>query len=238
MSNRRSRLRGARPVTLQNPILGAALIVDGTLIGDGFDEGELADGHLMKTVQAMVDQYQTSGLPPKMFYFQFERSHLLILFSRRSTLLVWTSPHANLVEIEIAARKVVSTAHLRGALNPTNPVVAALNLDSTPATPLQQPTPATPAETSSSLALVPFKTAAMTWSDAIRALENIITKVLSQAQAARLIGIAVQKRNVDLNARAEATKLAEIGAELTQKIPSRPIRATLEREVAELVKKL
>lgn len=238
MSNRRSRLRGARPVTLQNPILGAALIVDGTLIGDGFDEGELADGHLMKTVQAMVDQYQTSGLPPKMFYFQFERSHLLILFSRRSTLLVWTSPNANLVEIEIAARKVVSTAHLRGALNPTNPVVAALNLDNPPAMPPQKPTTPEPAQPRSSLALVPFKPAAMTWSDATRALENIITKVLSQAQAARLISNAVQKKGVELNSQADAATLAEIGAELTQKIPSRPIRATLEREVAELVKKL
>lgn len=228
MNNRRSRLRAPLLSRPQKPILGAALIVDGAVIGEGFQEGAKQSAPLLEAAQAMADQYRTSGLPPKVMHFQYENSQVLILFSRRSLLLVWISAEANLGEIEIAARKVVTTAHIEGSLNPSNPIVATLTITK----PVQLETE------SKSLALVAFNTPSMNWSEAARSLENIITKVLSQAQATKMIQAAMQRKGIDFSRTADGATLKEIGNELTMKIPSRPIRQTLEREVAELAKSL
>jgi hypothetical protein len=75
----------------------------------------------------------------------------------------------------------------------------------------------------------------MTWTEASQALENIIAKVLSQAQAAKLIATAIQRKGIDTTRPADAATVAEIGQELTQNVPSRPIRASLEKEVAAMV---
>jgi hypothetical protein len=228
MSNRRSRLRGLNPVQVQNPILGAVLVVDGVVIGEGFQDGAKQSAPLIEAVQGMADQYRTSGLPPKVMHFQYENSQVLALFSRRSLLLVWISSDANLGEIEIAARKVVTTAHLEGSLNPSNPIVAVLSITK----PVQVETAST------SLAVVAFNPPTMNWSEAARSLENIITKVLSQAQATKMIQAAMQRKGIDFARTADGATLKEIGNEITLKIPSRPIRQTLEREVAELAKTL
>ena len=99
----------------------------------------------------------------------------------RSMLITLIKPGADIVEAEIAARKVVSVAHLKDSLKGDNPVVAAL----------MRPKPEV------SISLQP-PTMNPTWKEASQVLENMMSKVLSQAQAARLLGIALQKRGISL----------------------------------------
>lgn len=233
MSKRRHQHRSPLKTTQDIGILGVHLTVDDEVVGNSLPLSSQKQARLMQTLQTMLAHYQTSaGLPPKLFFFRYASAQLLILLSRQSQLILLCRADARLVELEIAARKVVATAHLKGALQPENPIIAALSLVHSPEPeelpPANLPTTSTPAQPNPS----------MIWNDATQALENIMAKVLSQAQAARLIAAAIQRKGIDTNLPCDAASLAEIGAELTAKIPSRPIRASLEKEVAEYISKL
>jgi len=210
-------------------VLGAMLWVDGVVVADSLPLTGTPRERLIQTLHIMAAHYEAGGLPPKLFYFRFKTQQLMVIFARRAMLAVLMPMDAPLVDIEISARKVVSTAHLKGALDERNLITRALRT-------------AGPSVPPQSLALVTLTTESlaipsshMTWTEASQALENIIAKVLSQAQAAKLIATAIQRKGIDTTRPADAATVAEIGQELTQKVPSRPIRASLEKEVAAMV---
>jgi hypothetical protein len=184
---------------------------------------------LTQTLHIMAAHYEVGGLPPKLFYFRFKTQQLIVIFSRRAMLAVLLPEDAPLADIEISARKVVATAHLKGALDERNLITGSL----------QTATPQVPAKATAIVSLttdtLAIPSSQMTWTEASQALENIIAKVLSQAQAAKFIAAAIQRKGIDTTRPADAPTVAEIGQELTQKIPSRPIRASLEKEVAAMV---
>ncbi len=237
MSKRRQHNRDSVNVSESFGILGACLLVNGEVEADSLPLSPSNRSQLMQTLLLMAAHYETSArLPPKVFFLRFEKAQLLVLFSRQSQLVLLSKPDARLGELEIAAKKVISTAHIRGSLKQDNPVVMALSMaaklpentvpDRLPTANLTNHQP--PAQSNSN----------MTWNEASQGLENIMTKVLSQAQAARLIGAAIQRKGIDTTRPCDAPSFAEIGAEITAKIPSRPIRATLEKEVAEFCAKI
>lgn len=213
-------------------VLGALLCVNGQTVADTLPlEGDKAE-RLLLAIHTMAAHYEVGGLPPKVFYFRYERAQLMVLFSRRSLLILLLPADAALVELEVAARKVVTTAHLRTPLPAENAVVQALGLyPAVAGRVVDEPATLPPLST-------PTLPTIMTWNEAALALENLIAKVLSQAQAARLITAAIQRRGLDPAGLCEASALSEIGGEITAKIPSKPIRASMEREVAELVASL
>lgn len=231
MSNRRA--QGQKPVTLStrevSHVLGALLLVDGVVAADSLPLSSAQRERLTQTLHIMAAHYEVGGLPPKLFYFRFKTQQLMVIFSRRAMLTVLMSADAPLVDIEISARKVVATAHLKGALDERNMITKSLR---TAASHVPAKSTAIVALTTDSLAI---PSSHMTWTEASQALENIIAKVLSQAQAAKLIATAIQRKGIDTTRPADAATVAEIGQELTQKVPSRPIRASLEKEVAAMV---
>lgn len=230
MSDRKQQMRTRGESSSTPPILGVMLQVDGKLVGDTFPLSQRARQRLLAAVLQSAERYRAGGLPPKIFSYLFETSRLLVLFSRRTMVIVWMSQEANLVELEIAARKLVSIAHLSGSTQPGNPILAALAIRP-PAT----PAPEKPAAAVLDLEIIPAQSIHMTWTEATLSLENIMSKVLTHAQTARLITSAIQRKGIDVSCPADAASVAEIGADLAQKIPSRPIRASLEKEIAALV---
>jgi hypothetical protein len=202
-------------------ITGALLVVDDRVQWDSLPLSAKASEKLLQTVNTMAAYYETGGLPPKLFFFRFAQVQALALFARRSMLITLIKPGADIVEAEIAARKVVAVAHLKGALKSDNPVVAAL----------MRPKPEV------SIALQPT-TMNPTWKDASQVLENMMSKVLSQAQAARLLGIAMQKRGISFTDPCTGVIFTQVPAELTIRIPSKPIRVSLDKEAADYASKL
>jgi hypothetical protein len=201
-------------------ITGALLVVDDRVQWDSLPLSAEASEKLLQTVNTMAAYYETGGLPPKLFFFRFAQVQALALFARRSMLITLIKPGDDIVETEIAARKVVSVAHLKGALKGDNPVVAALMRPKPEVSPLQ-PSTMNP-----------------TWKDASQVLENMMSKVLSQAQAARLLGIAMQKRGISFTDPCTGVIFTQVAAELTIRIPSKPIRVSLEKEAADYASKL
>lgn len=232
MSSRR--YQGHKPVTLStrevSHVLGAVLLVDGVVVGDSLPLSSAQRDRLLQTLHIMAAHYEVGGLPPKLFYFRFKTQQLMVIFSRRAMLAVLLPADAPLADVEISSRKVVATAHLKGALDERNVITRALRTAATPHVPPLSTAIVT--LTTDSLAI---PSSHMTWTEASQSLENIIAKVLSQAQAAKLIATAIQRKGIDTTRPADAATVAEIGHELTQKVPSRPIRASLEREVAAMV---
>jgi hypothetical protein len=229
----KSQLLTSTTAAAQQHLLGALLCVDGKTVADTLPlEGDKAE-RLLLAIHTMAAHYEAGGLPPKVFFFRYERAQLMVFFSRRSLLLLLLHPEAALAELEVAARKVVTTAHLRTPLPVENAVVQALGLHAAATGAVAEEEPATLPPLS-----IPTLPTIMTWNEAALSLENLIAKVLSQAQAARLISAAMQRRGIDSSSLCEASVLSEIGTEITAKIPSKPIRASMEREVAELAARL
>lgn len=232
MSNRRFKGQKTAPLSTRevSHVLGALLLVDGVVVADSLPLSGTPRERLIQTLHIMAAHYESGGLPPKQFYFRFKTQQLMVIFSRRAMLTVLMPADAPLVDIEISARKVVATAHLKGALDEPNLITKSLR---TAASHVPPKSTAIVTVTTESLAIP--SSSHMTWNEASQALENVIAKVLSQAQAAKLIATAIQRKGIDTTRPADAATVAEIGQELTQKVPSRPIRASLEKEIAAMV---
>jgi hypothetical protein len=78
----------------------------------------------------------------------------------------------------------------------------------------------------------------MNWNDATQALESILTKVLAQAQAGRMIEKTLTDRGVSKQDSFDMEVYAEIGREIMTKIPHKVLRANLSREFENLLSKL
>jgi hypothetical protein len=211
-------------------VLGGVLLVGNA---ERYNSMPLPAAHsqrLLEILQAMAAMYEATGLPPKLFYFNFDRLQLLVILTRRSLLAVSMATDARVVEIEVAARKLAATAHLKSPPDLTNPLVASLaeGAPELPAPPEAISTAASPAEP-------PSQPPTMTWTEATHTLETIVTKVLSQAIASKLISSSVQKRGLDPSGPCHAATLAAIAGDILQKIPNRSIRASIEKEVQSLV---
>ena len=231
MSNRRS--QGQKSALLSThevtSILGALLLVDGVMVADSLPLSGTPRERFIQTLHIMAAHYEAGGLPPKLFYFRFKTQQLMVIFSRRAMLTVLIPADAPLVDIEISARKLAATAHLKGALDERNLITKSLR----PAVSHVPPKSAAIVTLTTESLAIP--SSHMTWTEASQALENIIAKVLSQAQAAKLIATAIQRKGIDTTRPADPATVAEIGQELTQKVPSRPIRASLEKEITAMV---
>lgn len=252
-------------------VRGLLLVVQGTVRMDSLPLAEDAKESLMREVKRLAEQYTAAreGLPPKMFFYRFERSSLLILFSRVSSLYIWLDANANLVEAEVAGKKLVSTAHLGGA-RPVEPEFSAPGSSSFIATPVNPSIPARPRKKTSRPVMLPTQDLApaepirpapepepssayeahdpdssssptnsiMSWNDAKNAIESILTKVLAQAQAARLIDRALKDKGILAESTFDVRLFRQVGLELMDQIPHRSLRRSLTNEFESLVDSL
>jgi hypothetical protein len=108
-------------------ILGAHLRVGHTTLGSSLPYSAARSGQLLRCVETITQSYQEEqGLPVRSLLYGFERGQLLVLCFRSTQLLVLTDVNATLGDIEIAGRKLVTTAHLQAPLAADNPIVIAL----------------------------------------------------------------------------------------------------------------
>lgn len=78
----------------------------------------------------------------------------------------------------------------------------------------------------------------MSWNDAKNALESILTKVLAQAQAARLIDRALKEKGILEESTFDVRLFRQVGLELMDQIPHRGLRRSLTSEFESLVDSL
>jgi hypothetical protein len=108
-------------------ILGAHLQVGERVIGNSLPYAATRSEQLLLCLDGITQRYKDEqGLPARALFYSFERGQLLVLCFRSTRLLVLTGPDAPLAEIEIAGRKLVTTAHLQAPLAKDNLVVMAL----------------------------------------------------------------------------------------------------------------
>jgi hypothetical protein len=152
--------------------------------------------------------------------------------------IVWAESQANLLELEALARKVAATAHLKsgGVNEPIWDFVRGSTRLSAEAAPLFPPSGSSPSgplraiESSATLADFPTNTAIMNWNDAARTLESILTKVLAQAQASRLIEKTMAERGVKDGDDFDIDLYGQVGRDLMNKIPHKVLRNSLLKE--------
>jgi hypothetical protein len=122
-----SETRRARCRQKPSFIVGAYLSVDQEVIGNSLPMTAALVAQVIGAGQLAADQYAgNTGLPLRCLFYRFESGQFLALYFRHSVLLVLATPDAPLVELEIAAKKVISTAHITASLNKENPIVASL----------------------------------------------------------------------------------------------------------------
>ncbi len=219
---------------------GILMMVDGKIFKDSLPLDSDATKSLIHEVGVLASCYSEGGLPPRTFFSQFTSSSLLVLFSRRSMLIIWMDLSANLSEVEKAGRKLVSTAHLSGSHRAETILLPA---DPKKATALEnRPTAGSLSPTELAGRIVPpthlTLIKIMSWSEATNALESILTKVLTHAQAARMIERTLTDKRVDTSGPFDVHQFQEVGSELMLKIPNRSIRQSLANEFAALVTRL
>jgi hypothetical protein len=211
------------PVTLsRDGVIGYLVTVEGEITLDTMPMLPEQRDTLMASIHALAVDYGLYGLPLRVFYFHYESTCLVGVISRHSMVLVWAAGVANLIEIEAIARKVASTAHL----NPTTKSVPLHDLLKPAATAADEK----PSSASGPLSSSTLDYQIMNWNDATQALESILTKVLAQAQAGRLIDKTLTERGVSKQDSFDLELYAAIGRELMTKIPHKVLRASLSKE--------
>ncbi|MFZ4765052.1 MAG: hypothetical protein ACOYMN_08860 [Roseimicrobium sp.] len=238
------------------------LIVQGVRRADSLPLTSEAKDALVEAVGQLAERYSKArdGLAPRAFFYQFQSSSLMVLFTRLSSLYIWLDASANIAEAEVAGRKLISTAHLSGdrtasaeflvpgkasfivmpaaekvrrkSNRPPKPAIAdATTVEAVPTVPPSLKRP------SLELSTLPL-TKIMSWHQARTALESILTKVLAQAQASRLIDRALSDRGIMLEMQFDVRLFRQVGLELMQQIPHRSLRRSLTNEFEALVAKL
>jgi hypothetical protein len=225
-------------------VKGILVMVDGEVLKDSLPIETEAMQTLLHEVELIATCYSEGGLPPKTFFAKFASSSLMVLFARRSLLIIWMDPTANISEVEKAGRKLVSTAHLKGShrtetiLLPAHPVTNRINGHAVDLDPSSSTTRTNEYAgefiSPSHLTLIKI----MSWSEASSALESILTKVLTHAQASRMIERALKDKGVDVRDPFDIHQFKAVGADLLLKIPNRSIRQSLTSEFEALVTRL
>jgi hypothetical protein len=224
-------------------VKGVLVLVDGGVKKSSMPMKPDEVGNLVQEVGVLAACYSDGGLPPKAFFVRFDKSSLMVLFARRNTVIIWMENTASVSEIEIAGRKLASTAHLSGA-HRTDSILLPSNsgaLPKGPAKPANIPASAARSNKSNREFIVPphsTLTKIMSWSEASYALESILTKVLTHAQAARMIERTLAEKGIDPNGPFDLISFREIGSSLMLKIPNRSIRQSLTKEFDALVANL
>jgi hypothetical protein len=114
-------------------LLGVHLQVADTVVGNTLPLTPKRLRHLMRCLGTIEKQYEEEqGLPMRSLYAAFEQGQLMVLCFRKTRLIVLIAPGAPLGEIEMAGRKLVTTAHLQGSLSNSNPLLTALNKPTEP----------------------------------------------------------------------------------------------------------
>ena len=225
------------PPSLMGGVKGALVLVDGTIRAGYFPlESDLV-AKLAEETCILSESYSKNGLPPKSFYCRYDSSTLLVVFSRRNTVIVWMELDADLAEVEKAARRLVSTAHLAGTHRLDNPLLPPIAESETSVQPRQSAGEAATGggpseETNPTLPLI------MSWSEATTALESILTKVLTQAQASKMIEKTLADKGINPRGTFSADLFRQAGTDLLNKIPNRTIRQSLTKEFEALVARM
>ena len=220
-------------------VKGILVLVDGEIRKDSMPMEPDAVRGLVQEVGLLASCYSEGGLPPKSFYSKFLHSSLLILFARRSAVIIWMDHTASISEVEIAGRKLVSTAHLTGSHRTESILLpASSNVPSNGQVKASGSSGATKPANNAAAPSHSTLTKIMSWSEASNALESILTKVLTHAQAARLIERTLTERGVDSKGHFDLIQFREVGSDLLTKIPNRSIRLSLTKEFEALIAKL
>ena len=207
-------------------VKGVLVIVDGEVRKDTMPMEADPLQKLIQELDMLASFYSEGGLPPKTFFARYASSSLLVLFSRRSTVAIWMEPSAKIVDVELAGRKLVSTAHLAGTHRTESALITESALK--------------PVRLLTETIFPPHSTLTqlMSWSEASHALESILTKVLTHAQAARLIERTLADKGISAQGHFDLIQFREVGSEILQKIPNRSIRQSLTKEFDALVAKI
>ncbi len=183
---------------------------------------------LGEIVQLSVVYSAHTELPLKVLYLAYKKSFLLVVMSRRNKVVYWADAKTNLVELEAAARQLASTAHLKSATDRHQGFGLVRGTVSEDATEENSPTHT---DSSNQIDI-------MNWNDANLALEGIMSKVLAQAQAAKMIQRALKETEVDLDDDFDPEIFEAVGRRLLEKIPHKVLRANLTNEFNALLSRI
>ena len=241
-------------------VRGLLLMVRGEVRLDSLPLSAERKTSLLEEVERLASNFNEArhGLPPRAFCYRFPTCSLLVLYSRWSSLFVLLDADADLGDVESAGRRLVATAHLGGMprieeslapLIPPDPEPEKPRKRSGPSLrqlPVEPPTPPEeapvvaeidPLDSEPEIANPPFSLS-MSWKDATNALESILTKVLTQAQAARMIDRAMKERGIQAEGTFDIRLYRQIGLEVMEKIPHRVLRKSLTGEFEALIESL
>lgn len=242
-------------------VRGLLLMVRGEVRLDSLPLSHERKTSLLEEVEKLASSFNEArhGLPPRAFCYRFPSCSLLVLYSRWSSLFILLDADADLGDVESAGRRLVATAHLGGmprieeSLVPllppepppekskkrSGPSLRQLVLEPPP--PPEKVAEVAPKITSQDIEVEianPSLSVSMSWKDATNALESILTKVLTHAQAARMIERAMKDRGIQPEGTFDIDLYREIGMEMMGKIPHRVLRKSLTGEFEALLETL
>jgi hypothetical protein len=219
MSRRKSLLTAAA----RDGVLGRVVTVRGDMVVNTMPLPPAKLNALMRAMKDLSGDYARYDLPLRMAYFEFGKTFFLGVMARFSSVFVWAEIGANVTELEAIAKKVAATAHLKsgGVEEPIWDFVRGA---------VGAPNQATLSPTISSPTDTPNPPSIMNWKDATKALESILTKVLAQAQASKLIDKAMADHGVTMEDSFEIDDFAAVGRVLMEKIPHKVLRNSLSKE--------
>jgi hypothetical protein len=184
---------------------------------------------LGEVFQLSVVYSNSSKLPLKVCYLAFKKSYLLIVISQRSKIIYWADSACNLIELEASARMLASTAHLKAPASRTHSYG------------LLRGQQFEPEENNDAFQLstdLANHIEIMNWNDATRALEGIMSKVLAQAQAAKLIDRVLEEHGIERDEDFDLGQFEKIGRQILDKIPHKVLRANLANEFNSLLSRI
>ena len=184
---------------------------------------------LGEVFQLAVVYSNSSKLPLKVCHLAFSKTYLLIVISQRSKVIYWADNNCNLIELEAAARMLASTAHLKAPASRTHTYGLLRG---------QQFEPDLKNEVSQPHTELANHIEIMNWNAAIRALEGIMSKVLAQAQAAKLIERAMNDQGIDADDDFDLSQYGKLGKQVLDKVPHKVLRANLTNEFNALLSRI
>jgi hypothetical protein len=222
-----SRKKALPSAAARDGVLGRIVTIRGEMVVNTMPIAQAKVTALLRGLRQLSEDYSRDGLPLKVFYFHFDQTMLLGVTARYSTVLVWAQATANLTELEALSRKVATTAHLKsgGVEAPLWDFVRGAGLVPTDGA------NSSPTDTHTNPSI-------MNWKDATKALESIVTKVLAQAQAAKLIDKSMADHGVTMDDDFDLDTFSGVGRSLLEKIPHKVLRASLTKEFDSMLSKI
>jgi hypothetical protein len=226
-----SRRKSLQAAAAKDGVLGRVVTVRGETVVNTMPLPPAKLNAVLRTMKELSGDYARYGLPLRMVYFEFGKTFFLGVMARFSSVFVWADIGANVTELEAIAKKVATTAHLKsgGVEEPIWDFVRGANsarAQGSSSPPKDSPTEIQP------------QPSIMNWKDATKALESILTKVLAQAQASKMIDKAMADQGVTMDDSFEIEDFAAVGRALMEKIPHKVLRNSLSKEFESFLSKI